>query len=119
MKTFLAIYLGSATSSMRVEWDKMDEAKRKKVESQGIRAWGEWMAIHKAAVVAQGGPLGKTKRAAANGISDTKNNMTGYVVVQAETHDAAAKLFENHPHFKIFPGEAVEIMECLPIPGQA
>ena len=44
--------------------------------------------------------------------------MTGYVTLHAESHDAAAKLFENHPHFTIFPGEAVEIMECLPIPGQ-
>jgi hypothetical protein len=39
-------------------------------------------------------------------------------VVQAESHDAAARMFTNHPHFTIFPGEAVEIMECLPIPGQ-
>ena len=29
-----------------------------------------------------------------------------------------AKLFEKHPHFTIFPGDSVEIMECLPIPGQ-
>jgi len=26
-------------------------------------------------------------------------------------------MFVGHPHFTIFPGEAVEIMECLPIPG--
>lgn len=44
--------------------------------------------------------------------------MTGFVVVEAESHDAAAALFVNHPHFAIFPGEAVEIMEALPIPGQ-
>ena len=41
--------------------------------------------------------------------------MNGYTVVQAEPFDTAAKLFENHPHFSIFPGEAVEIMECLPL----
>ncbi|MBY0280468.1 hypothetical protein K2Z84_34470 [Candidatus Binatia bacterium] len=28
-----------------------------------------------------------------------------------------ARMFERHPHFAIFPGEAVEIMEVLPIPG--
>ena len=38
--------------------------------------------------------------------------MSGYVVVQAESHEAAAKMFENHPHFTIFPGDSVEIMEC-------
>ena len=37
-------------------------------------------------------------------------------VVRAETHEAAARMFENHPHFAIFPGDSVEIMECLPIP---
>jgi hypothetical protein len=26
-------------------------------------------------------------------------------------------MFENHPHFAIFPGEAVEVMPMLPIPG--
>jgi len=26
------------------------------------------------------------------------------------------RLFENHPHFSIFPGDAVEVMEVLPIP---
>ena len=65
-----------------------------------------------------GGPLGKTKRADASGVSDIKNLMAGYIVVRAESHDAAAKLFENHPHFTIFPGESVEIMEELPIPSR-
>lgn len=58
------------------------------------------------------------KRASKQGITDIKNAMTGYVIVQAESHAAAAKLFENHPHFSVFPGDSVEIMECLPLPGQ-
>jgi len=32
--------------------------------------------------------------------------------------DAAARLFVNHPHFTILPGDSVEIMECLPMPGR-
>jgi hypothetical protein len=51
-----------------------------------------------------------------DGISDIRNNLTGYVIVQADSHEAAARMFEGHPHFAIFPGDAVEIMECLPIP---
>jgi transcription antitermination factor NusG len=118
MKKFLAIYIGTAASLDKSGWNKMDEAKRKAAEASGIKAWGEWMMANKTSVVDQGGPLGKTKRAASQGVSDTKNSMTGYVIVQAESHEAAARLFENHPHFTIFPGESVEIMECLPIPGQ-
>jgi hypothetical protein len=44
--------------------------------------------------------------------------MGGYVVVRADSLEAAAKLFENHPHFTIFPGESVEVMPVMPIPGQ-
>ena len=117
MKNFLAIYIGTGTSIEK--WKALDEEKRKKLEASGIRAWGEWMTTQKSAIVDQGGPLGKTKRTAAKGVSDTRNSMTGYVVVKAESHEAAAKMFENHPHFTIFPGDSVEIMECLPIPGQA
>jgi hypothetical protein len=78
----------------------------------------DWGTANTSAIVDQGGPLGKTKRASPNGIADIKNAMTGYVVVRAESHAAAAKLFESHPHFTIFPGDSVEIMECLPLPGQ-
>jgi hypothetical protein len=38
-------------------------------------------------------------------------------MVEAESQDEAARLFLNHPHFTIFPGEGVEIMEILPGPG--
>ncbi len=118
MKKFLAIYIGTASAREKSGWDKMDEAKRKGLEAAGMKSWGDWMATHKASIVVTGGPLGKTKRAAAQGVSDTKNNMVGYVVVEAASHDAAAKMFEKHPSFSIFPGDSVEIMECLPIPGQ-
>jgi hypothetical protein len=118
MKQFLAIYIGMASTPKSSEWNSMDKDKRKQREASGIKAWGEWMMAHKGAIVDQGGPLGKTKRTGAQGVSDTKNSMTGYVIVHAESHEAAARLFENHPHFTIFPGDSVEIMECLPIPGQ-
>jgi hypothetical protein len=71
-----------------------------------------------ASIVDMGGPLGKTKRASREGISDTKNGMTGDVILEAGSHAAAARLFENHPRFAIFPGESVEIMEILPMPRQ-
>jgi hypothetical protein len=118
MKKFLAIYIGTASALEKSGWNTMDESKRKALEASGMKAWGEWMRVNKAAIVEQGGPLGKTKRTAAQGVSDTKNSMVGYVTVQAESHEAAARMFENHPHFTIFPGDSVEIMECLPIPGQ-
>jgi len=117
MKKFLAIYVGTAGARDRAQWDKMDEKQRKAIEAKGIDAWMKWGKTHSGAIVDTGTPLGKTKRVSRDGIGDIKNSMTAYVIVQAESHEAAAKLFENHPHFTIFPGDSVEIMECLPLPG--
>jgi hypothetical protein len=118
MKRFLAIYIGTQAALEKAQWNKLDEEKRKALEASGVKAWEEWAMANSAAIIDQGSPLGKTKRASAQGITDIKNNMTGYVIVQAESHEAAARLFESHPHFSIFPGDSVEIMECLPLPGQ-
>ena len=118
MKNFLAIFLGAPGSPKFAEFMAMEEGKRKKIEAQGMKAWGDWMQTHSSVIVDTGGPLGKTKKASAQGVSDTKNNLSGYVVLKAESHEAAAKLFLKHPHFSIFPGDSVEIMEVLPIPGQ-
>ena len=116
MKRFLAIYTGTDTALERSNWKKLDDRERKAREKKGMDAWMQWGEAYSAAIVDQGTPLGKTKRASPEGISDIKNAMTGYVIVEAESHEAAAKLFENHPHFTIFPGDSVEIMECLPLP---
>jgi hypothetical protein len=118
MKKFLAIYIGTEAALERSQWNTLGEEKRKAVQAKGMKAWMDWGTANAAAIVDQGSPLGKTKRASPEGVTDIKNVMTGYAIVQAESHEAAAKLFENHPHFTIFPGDSVEIMEFVPIPGQ-
>ena len=70
-----------------------------------MEGWMKWGKENEASIVDPGSPLGKTKRINAEGISDTKNEITGYTIVQTESHEAAAKLFANHPHFMIFPGD--------------
>jgi hypothetical protein len=110
--------MGTAAARSSAQWDTLDASARKEIETKGVKAWMDWGTLNAAAIVDQGAPLGKTKRASKQGIEDFKNGLTGYVIVQAESHEAAAKLFENHPHFAIFPGDSVEIMECLPLPGQ-
>lgn len=56
-----------------------------------------------------GGPLGKTKKGSPNGIEEISNAMRAFTVVCAESQEAAAKLFEDHPHFTHFPGNSVEM----------
>lgn len=115
MKKFLAIYLGSPEALAK--WKATEEEMRKAGEKAGMEAWMKWAMDNKASIVDNGSPLGKTKRIDRNGIKDVRNELGAYTVVEAETHEDAAKMFLNHPHFTIFPGEAVEVMECLPMPG--
>ncbi len=116
MKKFMAVYMGSPDPSAMEKWKALPEDERKKKESAGMKAWMEWGEKNSKYIKDQGGPLGKTKLINKSGVSDTRNLMTGYNIVEAESHEAAAKLFLNHPHFTLFPGDHVEIMECLPLP---
>ena len=115
MKTFLAVFTGSAEATARGQ--ALSESERQARHSAGFKAWGEWVAEHKSSIAEGGSPLGGTKKVSQSGISDIRNNLAAYTVVRAESHEAAAKLFEGHPHFTLFPGEGVEVMECLPIPS--
>jgi hypothetical protein len=107
MTKFMAIYTGAPGARPLAD----DAALAK-----GMQAWTEWMARHADRIVETGGPLGKTKRVSHAGITDIQNNIAAYVVVEAEDHDAAARMFEGHPHFTIFSGDGVEVMPCLAIP---
>jgi hypothetical protein len=115
--TFLAVFLGSRTSAKGAAWNALSEADRYAKGKQGIAAWKAWAEKHQAAIVYMGGPLGKTKKVDSSGIADVSNLMGAFTVVSADSHEAAAKMFEGHPHFAIFPGEGVEIMPVLPIPA--
>lgn len=116
MKTFLAVYMGSKSSIKMDEWNAIDEKERKKLEKSGMEAWMKWAETNGKQIVDNGSPLGKTKLINSKGISDIKNLLAGYTIVKAESHEVAAKLFKDHPHFSIFPGDSVEIIECLLLP---
>jgi hypothetical protein len=109
MKKFLALYMGSEAKRSGPMPDQATIAR-------GGKAWEQWGNDHQKAIVEMGGPLSKTKRVGPDGISDIRNLVAAFTVVEAETQEDAAKMFLNHPHFSIFPGDSVEIMEILPIP---
>ena len=115
--TYLAVFVGSRNSATMAAWNALPEAERKAREREGIAAWKAWVTKHQASLAEMGGPLGKTKRVGAGGVADISNEMGAFAVVRADSHESAARMFENHPHFAIFPGEAIEIMPVLPIPS--
>lgn len=113
MKRFLAIYLGSDEATAR--WNALPEATRNERISAGMQAWGEWVERHRDAIIDPGTPLGRTRSISATGTADVRNAL-GASIVRASSYEAAARMFEGHPHFTLFSGVAVEVMECLPIP---
>lgn len=116
--TYLAVFLSNKTSPRWRAWYAMsDEEQRAKAEA-GVAAVKAWDEKHQDVIVYKGGPLGKTKRTTLEGVTDVVNELTVFVVVRAPSHEAAAKLFENHPHMSIFPCDAVDVMPLLSGPPQ-
>lgn len=116
-QTFLALFTGGHASPQMAAWLALPEAERQQKMQEGIAAWKDWAQANQASIVEMGGPLGKTKKISKAGIEDISNLMGGYTLVSAASHEEAAALFKNHPHFTVFPGAGVEVMPVLPIPG--
>ncbi|HEY1862961.1 MAG TPA: hypothetical protein VGG77_04560 [Roseiarcus sp.] len=112
MKKFLVLYMAKGSDMEEMMKNSTPEQRQK-----GMDAWMKWMGDHKASMVDGGAPLGKTKKVDTNGASDTKNDVCGYSVVQADNPEAATKLFgKDHPHLQM-PGSWVEVIEVMQIPG--
>jgi hypothetical protein len=113
MKKFIVLYMADPAA-----FETMMRNSTPEMQKKGMEAWMNWMGAHKASIVDGGAPLGKTKRVDANGAKDTKNGIGGYSVVQADSHEAAAKMFgKDHPHLQMMPGAWVEVVEIMPMPG--
>ena len=71
--------------------------------------WVTWVSAHSKMIISTEAG-GKTKRITSGEIADTRNNIMMLSIVASESHDAAAKAFESHPHLQI-PQSSIEIME--------
>jgi hypothetical protein len=114
MKKFLVTYL--APTSVIDEWKKTEPEKRRQAEEKMQGEWKKWMRDHIKMFADTGAGVGKTKRVSGLGTADTRNDIMLYSVVEAESHEAAARPFEGHPHLQI-PQSSIEIMEINPLHG--
>lgn len=97
------------------QWMKKPEAERKPTEDSLKAEWGAWLKANSGAVK-NTISLGNAKRVSSNGVADVQNGFMLASYVEAESADAAANLFKNHPHLKI-PGATIEIMEANRLDG--
>jgi hypothetical protein len=114
MSKFMVLYM--APVSVLEDWKKTDPATRKAAEEKMQGEWKAWMTDNGKSLADKGAGVGKTKRITGQGIADTKNEIMLYAIVEAETHEAAAKLFAHHPHLQI-PQSSIEVMAINPFQG--
>ncbi|MFA6503545.1 MAG: hypothetical protein WCT54_01140 [Patescibacteria group bacterium] len=110
MKKFVVLYMAPIA-----ELDKMMQNTDKEKMREMDAIWLKWIADHKDSFVDQGAPLGKNKRVTKEGINDIRNEVKGYAVVQAESHEDACKIFEDNPMFEM-PGAYVEVLAWVEMP---
>lgn len=115
---YLGVFLSNKSSAKWRAWYAMSPEEQRAKDAIGLPALKAWDEAHKDVIVYQGGPLGPTKRitqpsVGEASVADVVNEMTVFVVVRAESHEAAVRLFEGHPHMTIFPCDCVEVMPLL------
>lgn len=114
MAKFLVTYL--APARVIDEWKKTEPEKRKAAEEKMQSEWKKWMSDHAKAFADVGAGVGKTKRVTAQDASDTRNDIMLYSIIEAASHEAAARLFVDHPHLQI-PESSIEVMAINPLPA--
>jgi hypothetical protein len=110
MKKYLALYMASGA-----DFEKMMKESTPERRKQGMEEWGKWANKHRPEIVEMGAPLGKTKKVTKGGVENMKNQVGGYTIVQANSHDEAVKIFTDSAHF-MMPGSWIEVMEMAEIP---
>ena len=106
MKKFLVLY--NMPAEAFAAFDKVSEEEKKK----DMDSWVEWMEVNKNSLVDEGNPVGVNKRVTKAGVSDERNEIGGYSIVQAESHEAACAMFADNPHLAV-DGAYLEVMEIV------
>ncbi len=106
MQKFIVLFL--APAAIMAEWMQLDPSVRAAEEKKMREEWNTWMAAH-ADLIRETQAAGATKRITAEGVTDAKNDLMLYSIVEAASHEAAALAFVGHPHFGI-PEATIEVM---------
>lgn len=110
MKKFLAVFVAPIEA-----YDKMKEEMKNTTPEERkaeMERWTKWMEAHKENIADPGGGVGSAKRVTEDGITDVRNEIGGYMIIQAESAEAAAKIFDDSPHFGV-EGSGIEVMEIM------
>ena len=116
MPRFVAVYTMKPedVAAFRAQPKSEQEA----TDKLGLKAWKEWGERNAAAIVETDVMVGKTKRITKSGVADARNQIAGFLIVEAADIIAAAALFQDHPHITVFPGDGIDVMPIVTGPPE-
>lgn len=114
MQKFIVLYCMPAAGLE--EWMKTPAEDRQAQEADLKTKWDAWMAANKSMMAGPTAGVGKTKRVTPQGAADAKNDIMMYSIVEGESQEEVAKVFEGHPHLEI-PGAWIDISTANYLPG--
>ncbi len=109
MNTYFVLFC-VPTKTMADWMQRTSLEERKKQSDQMMHDWQTWMDKIGGKLKDKGMPLGKTKRVTKGKVADVKNDLNYYVVLEADSHEAAAEMVKDNPHLQI-PDAYIEVVE--------
>ena len=113
MNKYLVLYI--APANVLEAWMKTPEEERKAMEDKMKVEWQEWATKHQEAIRDTAG-AGKTVRITKEAVTDSRNDIMLYSIIEADSYEDATKMLENHPHLDI-PEASIEVMQTAVLPG--
>jgi hypothetical protein len=110
MAKFLVLYNSPMSASEVMGSSSPEEMKA------GMDAWMAWFQKNGDAVADLGNPVEARLHLESGSSGQSSNQASGFSIVQADSVDAATKVLEEHPHLSV-PGNTIDVLEFLPMPG--
>jgi hypothetical protein len=107
LKKFMVFF--SIPFATMADWQKTDPQQREAAEKNMMQEWAKWSEAH-AKMILSTEVAGKTKNVLADSVTDTRNDIVIYSLVQGESHEVVAQAYQNHPHLQI-PNSSIQVME--------
>ena len=93
------------------EWMATTSPEERKQQSDELmKKWHAWVQAHQDAIVDMGSPLGKTKAVTKDGIKDSRNDLNYVMIIQAPSHEEAARLIAGNPQIQVIPTASADVM---------
>jgi hypothetical protein len=107
---FMLLYISPLSAEQQMANASPEETQK------GMEPWMAWFGKMGSAIVDGGAPLVAGANVTASGSSGRKTQIAGYSIIEAADLNAAKGMLAGHPHL-MDPGNSIEVVETMPMPG--